>query len=387
MTMTLAFWKTIERIPGHASDTRDWCADLAACWTNAKRYLPETSRYAERIDCPWPGGENCPRHVVRHKGALVRAVCGDPGRLCDALDLTQEDIRIRELDHRKLFADIAAALDLVPSDGLQLGSHIFNVGDHAIAAGRSFPVFASLASPRTPLGQVDVLELGRRNLPFVLLVTSLMAVESDVAAFLAARRGRVLTLAECLGFATAPRKAFAASMPLAELFAPEIAQLAGPSEATAGPVMVLPVSARWGDLRFTFREEAVLNVSFRGQPPARFEPDQLGMRDERNRKPTRQWRLLLTCSALGGALPRSFPVRTIMGQQPASGLLRILAQFERGYERQRQLLAAALKANFGIDEDPFSVRDDCYEAKFLVDASALRQGRGDQRDRNFAAND
>lgn len=385
--MTSTFWKTIEGIPGHATDTRDWCANLASCWTNAKRYLPETSRYAERIDCPWPGGENCPRHVVRHRGTSVRAVCGDPGRLCEALDLTQEDIRIRELDQRKLFADIAAALELVPPDELPRGSRIFNVGDHAIAAGRSFPVFASLASPRSPLGRVDVLELDRRNLPFVLLVTSLMAIESDVAAFLATKRGRVLTFAECLGFATAPRKGFSAAMLPAELFAPEIALLTEPSDATPSPVMVLPVGARWGDLRFTFREEAVLNVSYRGQPPARFEPDQLGMRDERNRKPTRQWRLLLTCSALSGALPRSFPVRTLKGQRPSSGLLRILAQFERGYERQRQLLAAALKENFGIDEDPFSVSDDCFEARFLVDASALMQGSADQRDRNFVDDD
>ena len=54
--MTLAFWKTIERIPGHASDTRDWCADLAACWTNAKRYLPETSRYEPEPLHPPEGG-------------------------------------------------------------------------------------------------------------------------------------------------------------------------------------------------------------------------------------------------------------------------------------------------------------------------------------------
>ena len=42
---------------------------------------------------------------------------------------------------------------------------------------------------------------------------------------------------------------------------------------------------------------------------------------------------------------------------------------------------------FGIDDDPFTAEDDCYAARFLVDASALRQGRADQRDRNFVDDD
>lgn len=385
--MTSAFWRTIERVPGHATDTRDWKVDLTDCWTQVERYLPETSKYAERIDCPWPGGEHCPRHVVRHAGGSVRAVCSDPGRLCETLDINSDDIRIRELDRRRLFADIATALGLVVSTAPSRGAALLHIGDHAIAAGRSFPVFAALTSPRAPLSRADVLDIDRRNLPFVLLVTSLGAIDPDVSAFLAARQGRVLTWAECLHFALAPRKGFVAAMPLVDLFAPEIAALANAGDVAQRPVMTLPANARWSDLRFAFREEAVLNVSYLGQAPARLEPDQIGMRDERNGKPNRQWRLLLVCAALGGALPRSFPISTIKGRRPASDIVRILGQFQRGYEKQRQLLAAALRERFGIDEDPFSGADDCYEARFLVDASSLKQGRSDQRDRNFADDD
>jgi len=385
--MTSAFWRTIERVPGHATDTRDWKVDLTDCWTQVERYLAETSKYAERIDCPWPGGEHCPRHVVRHAGGSVRAICSDPGRLCENLDIGPDDIRIRELDRCRLFADIATVLGLVAPAKPSRRAVLLHIGDHAIAAGRSFPVFAALASPRAPLGRADVLDLDRRNLPFVLVVTSLGAIDPDVPAFLAARQGRVLTCAECLDFALAPRKGFVAAMPLVDLFAPEIAALTDAGDVVQRPVLILPSNARWSDLRFAFREEAVLNVSYRGQTPARLEPDQIGMRDERNGKPNRQWRLLLICAVLGGALPRSFPISTIKGRRPASDVVRILGQFQRGYEKQRQLLAAALRDRFGIDEDPFSGADDCYEAQFLVDASSLKQGRADQRDRNFADDD
>ena len=51
-----------------------------------------------------------------------------------------DDIRIRELDRRRLFADIATALGLVASAAFARGAALLHIGDHAIAAGRSFSV-------------------------------------------------------------------------------------------------------------------------------------------------------------------------------------------------------------------------------------------------------
>ncbi len=385
--MTLSFWTTVERIPGHATDTREWRSSLVDCWASAQRYLSTISKFADRIDCPWPGGENCPRRIVRHEDGSFRAVCSDPAGLCDSLDVTRDDIRIREIDRRKLFADVAAALGLTVAAPPERQTSLLHIGDHQLATGRKFPVFAALSSPRDPLGKADVLELDRRNLPFVLLVTSLRALEHDVSDFLSARGGRVLTFAECLDFAMAPGKGFVAVAPLTDLFAPEILALAEPDDSPAHPVMRLPANTRWSDLRFAFREQAVLNVSYLGQKPVRLEPDQIGMRDDRNGKPNRQWRLLLACAALDGALPRSFPVSTINGRRPAGDILRILDEFKRGYDKQRQTLAATLREKFGIEEDPFLVRNDCFEAQFLVDAQGLRQGQADQSQRNFVSDD
>lgn len=385
--MTSTFWTTIERVPGHTTDTRDWQSGLVNCWDAAQRYLAKISKFADRIDCPWPGGENCPRRVIRHDDGSFRAVCGDPAVLCEPLDTNRDELQIRELDRRKLFADVAIALELALTALPARQASLLHIGDHQVAAGRSFPVFAALSSPRTPLGRADVLELDRRHLPFILLVTSLRALEDDVVPFVAAQGGRVLTYAECLNFAAIPGKGFVPVASVADLFAPEISALTDADKSPDSPVMALPTYARWSDLRFAFREQAVLNVSYRGQKPVRLEPDQIGMRDDRNGKPNRQWRLLLACAALDGALPRSFPVSTINGRRPASHVLRILDEFKRGYDKQRQTLAATLREKFGIEDDPFLVRDDCFEAQFLVDAHGLRQGQSDQRQRNFVDED
>lgn len=384
---TSTFWTTIERIPSHATDTREWRSGLVDCWDVAQRYFSKVSKFADRIECPWPGGENCPRQVVRHEDGSFRAVCSDPAGLCDSLDITRDEIHIRELDRSKLFADVAAALDLAMTAPPERQASLLHIGDHQLAAGRSFPVFAALSSPRAPLGKADLLELDRRKLPFILVVTSLRAIEQDVSSFLSARGGRVLTYAECLNFAAAPGKGFVPVASLADLFAAEISALTNADDSPEPPVMTLPVNARWSDLRFAFREQAVLNVSYRSQKPVRLEPDQIGMRDDRNGKPNRQWRLLLACAALDGALPRSFPVSTINGRRPTSYILSILDEFKRGYDKQRQTLAATLRQKFGIEDDPFLVRADCFEAQFLVDAQGLRQGQSDQRQRNFVDED
>ena len=110
--MTLAFWKAIEAIPGLSTDNAEWHARLGDRWPFAERYLKTTSRFVDKVSCPFLGGPNCPRQVVRHPDGTVRAVCGDPERICDSLDLRLDDIRVVELDHWKLMSDIGKALSL-----------------------------------------------------------------------------------------------------------------------------------------------------------------------------------------------------------------------------------------------------------------------------------
>ena len=385
MTTTAPFWTTIEAVPGLATDRLDWRSKLGESWRKAKPYLVETPRLVSAVGCPSPGGEHCPRRVVRHADGSIRAVCGDPERLCRPLDLAERDIRIFEVDRPKLFGDLAAALSLTrPARWAETG-HVMHLGDHDVSAGRGFPVFVSLASPRCPLTVVDVADLDRRRLPFILLVPSLGGIEASAATAVQAAGGRVLTLIECVSFAA--ESGFIPTMPLDLLFASEVSGLGDNGADPSMPVMTLPVGARWGDLTFAFVSDEVLNVSYRKQPPRRFEPDALGMKDRRDGTATRQWRLLRLCARLGGLLPKSLPPRRLEGNKLAAHMLVALREFERGYDRQRQILAKALKEQFGIAEEPFVAEGDWLKARFRVDASGLKQGRADQRERNFADDD
>ena len=148
--MTASFWKAIEQIPGFATDALEWRERLTDCWGEARSYLSKTSRFAEQVGCPSPGGEHCPRRVVRHQDGTIRAICGDPQRLCHALDLRNDDIPILELDRRKLLADIETALVITPAADPKRKAAVIHLGDHEIGAGRRFPCSLRLraGSPR-----------------------------------------------------------------------------------------------------------------------------------------------------------------------------------------------------------------------------------------------
>ena len=256
-----------------------------------------------------------------------------------------------------------------------------------IAAGIRFPVFASLATAISPISSTDIAALSRRKLPFVLLVPSLGSITTGALAVANAQNGRVLIFEECLLFAPSPGDGLVPSQPAAALFASEIATLGAGQATKIGPVMPLPADADWPMLTVTFIADEVVSIRYGSHAPRRIEPDDLGMKDRKTGKAARQWRLLQICAALNGALPRTLPVQTVGGKRVSSNLIRTLADVQRGYERQRQLMAASLKARFGIDQEPFSLESDCLRARFLIDASGLRQGRADQRDRNFGDDD
>src|SRR5665213_3616645 len=72
MTMRMAprFWKALDDIPGAASDGRDWKTRLGEEFEAVSRYLRRTGEIATSVDCPSPGGDGCPRRVVRLRGGI-----------------------------------------------------------------------------------------------------------------------------------------------------------------------------------------------------------------------------------------------------------------------------------------------------------------------------
>jgi hypothetical protein len=58
MSKTLRrFWRTLDALPGVATDARDWRNRLGDEWPLAVRYLRRTGQLAAAMGCPSPGGD------------------------------------------------------------------------------------------------------------------------------------------------------------------------------------------------------------------------------------------------------------------------------------------------------------------------------------------
>lgn len=129
----------------------------------------------------------------------------------------------------------------------------------------------------------------------------------------------------------------------------------------------MPSDARWGDISIRFIADEVVNVSFRGET-RRFEPDGLGMKDARNGKPKDAWIYLKAFATQGGRLP----VHHAKSADTSK------------HQKQKQALSKALRAAFGISDEPLPTVGSDYVARFVVNADDLQQGKQGQPQRKFA---
>ncbi|MGN7614179.1 hypothetical protein ACQZV8_19090 [Magnetococcales bacterium HHB-1] len=112
-----------------------------------------------------------------------------------------------------------------------------------------------------------------------------------------------------------------------------------------------PLEAKWEDFTFEFIAREVFNARCRGVDTVkRIEPDDLGMRNRKNGRPTLQWTLLHSLAKTSGILSLKSPQE--------------LAKIKK----QKHLLAKKLKSFFQLNDDPiiWNSYDRHWTAKFLV---------------------
>ena len=368
---TSRFWKTLDALPGFATDRRDWRRRLRDEWPAVEHLLAGTRRSATQVDCPSPAGENCPRRVVHHADG-IRGVCGEPGKFCRDLDLSSDDIEILELDRRRLTADLAGALALVERARPIRGAQVHRLGIHDVHAGRGFPVFLVLSDPLSPISVAALTAVSEAPGPKVVLTPTPDSLRPDAAAHLRSIGARRLAMSDILIFRDDGK--LTTVQPVEMLFAPERGAIRMMVDSADKELAwQLPPGAEWGKVAISFVSDEVINVTY-GGTTRRFEPDQLGMQDNRTGKANRQWRLLRLAAHLGGWLPKEMT--------PA--MLQQFPDFARGYDRQKQLLGQTLSRRFGIRENPLPLVDGQFRSRFVISAAGLSQGKQDQRDRIFA---
>ena len=133
------FWRSLPSIPGAATSRFEWQALLGEEWSATAPLLRATGALVARVRCPSPGGDGCPRRVVRHRDGRIVAVCGDPEGQCDTINLTLDDIVVHELDLVKLADALCRLLGLdLELQPLSFAGPAWQVGWYEPVAGQRF---------------------------------------------------------------------------------------------------------------------------------------------------------------------------------------------------------------------------------------------------------
>lgn len=348
------FWKALDEIPEATTDRRDWSLRLKDDWPVAAPYLTQVGRRAKEIACPSPGGDGCPRKIVKHGDGRFRAVCGNKPAECDAIDVTGEEIACLVLDRKKLAAAVCTILNATSEPGIQECGAVMLVGSHAVAAGVGIPIVLMIPGP---MAEVSLEVLPELDGPAAIVVPTAGSISHQFKTTLKSRGHCILALNEISGLddqhrLTGLQSAEKLLSPLREKL------LASQASAASGRMWLLPADAQWEDLTFEFTAAEVVNVRFR-QETRRFEPEQFGMKSKKNGRPTTLWALLRSIAQLAGSLTWKDPAAS------------------KKIKKQKQLLSGRLIELFGITGDPIPWRSDqrAYVARFTISDRTPGNGR------------
>lgn len=344
MRLLPRFWKALDDVPGHATDALDWRQRLGDEFGLVKRYLRPTGEIVEAVDCPSPGGDGCPRHVVHLSAGRLRAVCGCSPSVCETVDLAGDDIAVLLVDRVRLAVDLVAALGgiadpLVPDRGL-----VKEIGQYAVAAGLSAPILLVTRYPGERLTASDLPGvLGDARV--IVLSPRAASLSTELRAMLRDRNHQLIDLETVIGIGASGRW-LPVQQPEA-LLAPIRAYLLARTGPPAAPVFELPVGTTWERLTLTLTGDATLICSGPGIH-RQLDPGDLGMRRRTNHKPTSAWMFL---------------VSIIEGD----GWLKIRYQ-KAAVRKQKEALKDRLQAAFGIETDPlpWDKRSGGYRARFTA---------------------
>ena len=372
MAMT-KFWKALDSLSDAATDRREWISLLGdefnrLTGTGPDRvspFLRSTGTLAMSISCPSPGGAGCPRRVVHHENGTIRAICGDSPKSCADLEVVEGDIMTYGLDRAGLARRVAVALNLARVPSKFERRPVFKIGFHDVYAGRSFPVFLTIPGPFPSEDAAQFDDLAAHPGPKLLLAPTSSSIPVHFESGLDRNGVSRLALEDLLDVDIGGQ--LRPCQPIAALFAELRSKLMDRMESTGLKLAwLMPADARWEELSIRFVADEVINVGFRGET-RRFEPDRLGMKSAKDGKPKASWTYLKAIALEGGRLPVHHAK---------------LADNSK-HQKQKQALSTALRAAFGISDDPLPVVDRHYVARFVANASDLQQGKQGQPQRKF----
>lgn len=342
-----SLWQALERVPGLAAVEAEWKALIGPEYDLARNLLRPNGNYASSYPCPSNCG--CAHKVVSHSIDDIVAVCRCEPKRCETLELKRTDIVVYELKCSALGVAIASAFKVVPedraTDGLPMTRRI---GTYSPYAGFRFPIYLTIQIEPDEFQQVVKGLVSGEDKPFILLAPTRELCGPECEKLLQKRTASFFSLADLL--ICKDDGTLAMEKPADEILADFRAAVL-PSLKDTGPMILFPTppDATWGDVSIKFKDGHTVSIKV-GEASGTYNYTQMGMVDERNGNPTKQWKLLESFATAHGKLGWGHP------------------DAARKNQKRRETLAENLRDFFRIEGDPFRWTKDgrAWEAYFTI---------------------
>jgi len=342
-----SLWQALEKVPGLAAVEAEWKALIGLDYDLAKNFLRPNGNYALSYPCPSNCG--CAHKVITHSPDDIVAVCRCKPKRCETVELKRTDIVVYELKWNALGAVVASVLQVIPEDvpvdGLPMTRRI---GTYSPYAGFRFPVYLTIQIESDEFQQVIEGLVSRADKPFLLLAPTHEHCGSECEKLLQKRGASFISLVDL--FACRNDGSLVLEKPTDEILAAfRTAVLPAPRNTGSMVFFPTPPDATWGDVSINFKDGFTVSIKV-GEASGTYNYTQMGMADERNGNPTKQWKLLESFATARGKFS--------WGHSDAT----------RKNQKRRETLAENLRVFFRIEGDPFRwTKDDkSWEAYFTL---------------------
>ncbi len=340
-------WNMLQKQPWHKLSQLVGARGVKADWKGfPDKLLKPTNDLAETHPC----GGRCGGYmdVVRHDDGTFVGVCSSG---CDKRALQKTDLIVYRPDFTAIFSGLAQAFgvnDVAPAemDGFPA---CWQIGEYNPAASYRFPVVAMIEAHTSRIERAIGQLAARLKTPFFVLLPSAPAVTQSVQDVALRNGAKVFAYEDMIEFVNdaIQVRSNAASI-LSELAAGWIKNIDGNHGEFRYPT---PAGAAWGDFVFEFTADEKLTVSCKNNGFQQICPEDLVMRNKRNKTPLPSWTFLKQLALTNNQMP--------------------VADIEK-LKKVKQEVSGKLKKAFAMDDDPIEYvsGDNVYRAKFTIRANS-----------------
>lgn len=358
MTMLKPPWHTLSLLSGAKGVKADW-RDFP------ERLLKPINELAEVFPCP--NGHGCYMDVRMRPDGVRVGLCPDTPNGCDKRILEKSDLIVYQPDLNTIFSALGLAFGITDITQIKIDgvTQCWQIGEYNPVASHRFPVIVSFEGMTSKVERAIGILTTRLQKPFFFLLPIASTITSAAQDIAVRNSAKLFAFEDIIEISDNGKMHCRSSIDVAikRSSARWVDAITPKTER-----FPTPPGTKWENITISFRARDSVTIKCGNMPAVDYDRLQIpgmSVMNEKHKKPSDKWFLLMAFAARGPSLSKS-DIEKLYGNTN-----------RKAHDQQKSHLSEALKTFFGINEEPipFSRQDKEYQP-----ALTLRQDNCDLED-------